>query len=920
MSIKVENDMRVFHFSTPKEKQTISDYLIRIAAKYPLLGIVNISDKNFKVVEKTALKAIKLALDYRDLRDFAHLAILLTVIQYAKSWERTESSGFWAYISEQLGYKNSEPLYRILTESVKKGCERYNRVFLKEASGGNSYYSTVLAHAIAPSKSFFALCDFLLRFYKNNLDGSVYPDDPAIARMTEVLCDRCKGATIEQDDDIRGNVSSIQVGIRALLTQRPVYMRTFLTKLLQKIDLLLSGDELGENDYINVLLTQWYIGKITEPTAKRNTSIHKRTTDIAFSYGKIHIGYILDEDCEPVLRVPSIRLNTRDNPTIVIYSGNVDVYRRLIGIYGNDYACTSEETLIPLSDLSDVDFLDMRIELTVDGKQIYSSEQNLGAGALLFHDNKVLTSKTVDEGNYLLFAPRNANVTFQGDVERQRRSYFAQLYDVYLQGEASVYVNSTLLCCSRPPIGSLRFKLPQSSSEYVVDGINYPIYAHGTFSIAAVGQFRSNQLFARTNKEDNLSVNTEGNDVYSVEVPIENGCYTVSLNDGEADRILDEVRFCLADTFEVCFDKPYYLENSDGGTLSLQINGEEIEVSLTNSSGKAKVAFGDGEIFVQIPRIKLSLDGQPLPKNAVWRGSISPSSKLRVNCTDTLNVLLSFGGNTLLKDDAPGGFEYAIGNAVQAVEGTSENQSVDLFIAENKYHLFDIAFKPCLISTPLFNLNSGVLTWLNPQCFIGDSATKLKISFRPKHGAPIIIFVEQGERVLSINFPELSEQFEYEVFAITDTTFGESEVCISKNTIIFGNRSEVIFRDETLRVSRVIEEGNFVDIKPFFIEDIDFIGKENLGYTDLCGEYPHYMGKLFFLTRNGKRHFIDLNPVDIYLVNESARRLHITFDQGEGLFIDKSGEYMPELFKHRDPPPKLARFFTFPDYFEYKIQ
>ncbi|AGL03127.1 hypothetical protein [Desulfoscipio gibsoniae] len=359
MSIKVENDMRIFYVSTPKEKQTISDYLNTIAASHPLLGTVTISDKNFKVIEKTALKAIKLALDYRELRDFAHLAILLTVIQYAKSWERTENSGFWAYISEQLGYKNSEPLYGILTGSVKKACERYNRAFLKEASGDNSYYSTVLAHAIAPSKSFFALCDFLLRFYKNNLDCSVYPDDPAIDRMTEVLRDRCKGATIEQDDDIRGNVSGIQAGIRALLTQRPVYMRTFLTKLLQKIDLLLSGDELGENDYTNVLLTQWYVGKITEPTAKRNTPIHKRTTDIAFSYGKIHIGYILDEDCEPALRVPSIRLNTRDNPTITIYSGNVDVYRKSIGIYGNDYACTSEETVIPLSDLSDVDFLDM---------------------------------------------------------------------------------------------------------------------------------------------------------------------------------------------------------------------------------------------------------------------------------------------------------------------------------------------------------------------------------------------------------------------------------------------------------------------------------------------------------------------------------------------------------------------------------
>ena len=76
---------------------------------------------------------------------------------------------------------------------------------------------------------------------------------------------------------------------------------------------------------------------------------------------------------------------------------------------------------------------------------------------------------------------------------------------------------------------------------------------------------------------------------------------------------------------------------------------------------------------------------------------------------------------------------------------------------------------------------------------------------------------------------------------------------------------------------------------------------------------------MYFITRNGRRYFTDLNPVDIYLVNEVAGRLHISFDDGAGLFVDKSSEYTPELFKHADPPPKLARFFTIPDYFEYNL-
>ncbi len=917
MGIEIERDMRVFPVAPVKEKLSISDFLSRIASTYPLLGTAVISDNNFKIVEDAALQAIRLALEYRDLKDFAHLAILLTTIQYAKNWERDERSGFWAYICEQLGYKYSETLYAILTSSVKTACERYHRVFIKDLNGDNSYYSTVLAHAIAPSKSFYALCDFLVRFYKNNLDCSVYTDDPAIDRMVEVLRDRCKGATIEKDEDIRGNVIGIQAGFRALLTQRPVYMRVFLTKILQQMDILLSGDELGERDYTDLLLTKWYVGKITEPSVKRGTPVHKRTTDIAFSYGKIRISFILDDDGEPALRIPSIRLANRDNPVVTVFSGSTDVYRQIIGVYGNDYASTSEETIIPLCDLIDVDFDVMRVELSVGIKQIYSSA--LCTGALLFKDGKTVTTKTVDEGNYLLFAPKSATISFQGGIERQCRSYFAQLYDIYMQGEVSIYVNSALLCCSRPPVGSLRFRLPQSQSEYVSNGTSYPIYARDKFSITVVGQLHSENLLAITQSGEILSISGGDENVYLIGIPAENGYYTISLSDGDTGSILDEVRLYLVDSFAVDFDEPYYLENSEEGILSLNVNGEVTEVQLAGCGTKAKVPFNDGDILVQIPRIRLLLDYQPLPKNAIWREEISPSSRLWINCPDALNVSLYLGDVPLSKADTHGGFEYSIGNAIQAFDSADEKLPVELFILGNKHHMFDVVFKPCLTAAPLFNLSGSILAWMNPHAFVGDSKTKLKLSFRPKSGVPIIAHIEQGVRILSNNFPEKSERYEYKVFAVTETIFGTSENCVNEGSVIFGNRFEVIFCGETLRVTQIIEDGYYTEIKPFFIDDICYIGKENLGYTDLSGEYAHYKGKMYFITRNGKRYFTDLNPVDIYLVNEVAGRLHISFDDGAGLFIDKSGEFTPELYKYADPPPKLARFFTIPDYFEYKF-
>ncbi len=917
-SFEVEKDMRVLFRSQKSGKVSVQDYVEAIAARHPLLGMAVIEEASRKAVEKTALEAIKISLDHRNVYNWAYLAVFLTMIQYAKSWERVGSSGFWAYICEQFGYKYSQQVYDVLTTSVKEACRSCNRLFVVDPNGDNSYYSTVLAHSLAPNKSFYALCDFLVKFYKNNLDCSVYEDDPAIGRMVGVLRDRCQGATVEQDEDIRGNVGGIQAGLRALITMRPGYMKHFLTKILQKIGSLLSGDELSGKDYVDVLLTQWFVGKLTEPAIKRSAPTHKRTTEIAFSYGKIRVEYILDDDGEPAIRLPSIRLASRENPKLRIFSNGDMVYQHTIGIYGNDYAATSEETIVPLSDISDVDFIKIEADITIGGKQIYTSGGNLNAVALLFKDKKLQIGKTIDEGNYTLFAPKLVNIKFQGNVERQRRFYFAQLIDIYVQGEVSVFANGRLLFCSRPPEGSLRFRLPQTQVEYVVRDISYPLFSRDEFSITAIGAFDGKNVVAATQNGEKLTIQITDANLCQFGLPRGNGGYNVTLTDERTGRVYDEIRFYIIDSYSVSFDSDYYLESAEDGNVTLDIDGQHFELSLMGFTSKVKIPCGNGDIQIQIPRIRLLLDGNPLPTEAVWKGEISPSSTLRVLCPETVALSLSFANSPTARRSVMGGFDYAIGNAVQAYDGNADKVSVNMVIAGDSIRMFDVVFKMSLAEPPTFSLSSSTLMWLNSNSFMGDKNTTLKFVFQPKYGQPIVLFSGQGEKVLSEDFPSKSERYHYQVIAQIETAFGTTETKLAESAVIFGDKATVIFRGEILRITKVLLDGNYTEIKPVFIDDITYMGIENLGYTDLSGDYAHYTAKLFFMTKNGKRYFTDLNPVDIYLVNEKAGRLHISFDSGEGLFVDKSGDYGTELYKHADPPPKLARFFFIPDFFEYQ--
>ena len=917
-SFEIEQDMRILHKTQKTGKVSVQDYVESIAARYPLLGLAVIAESNRKAIEDSALEAIRISLDHRKVYNWACLAVFLTMIQYAKNWERVESSGFWAYICEQLGHKYSQQIYDVLTSSVKIACQSYNRLFVFDPNGDNSYYTTVLAHSLAPSKSFYALCDFLVKFYKNNLDYSVYEEDPAIGRMVGVLRDRCQGATTEQDEDISGNVSGIQTGLRALITTRPGYMKHFLTKTLQKIDTLLHGDELSARDYTDVLLTQWFVGKLTAPTIKRSSPTHKRTTEIAFSYGKIRVEYILDYEGEPAVRIPSIRLSSHENPILKINSNGNLVFQYTVGIYGNDYAATSEEVNIPFSEISDADHAELNVEITIGGKQIYSSGISLNAKALLFKEGKLQTGRSLEEGNYVLFAPKSVNIKFEGNVESQRRSYFAQLFDIYVQGETSIFADGRLLFCSRPPEGSLRFRLPKTQLEYQIRDTVYPLFSREELSITATGAFLNKKVEATTQAGKKLLIQSQEANLCQFHLPPENGAYCITLTDENTGVFCDEIRLFIVNSYSVEFDSEYYLESAEDGNVTLNIDGQHFEMSLMGFGSKVKVPYCSGEIQIQIPRIRLLLDGDPRPTETVWKGEILPSSILHVLCPESLPVSIAFGDSQMPRRSCPGGFEYSIGNSVQAYDGTADKVSVSLLVAEGKLRMFDVVYKMSLTDPPKFNLSENTLIWLNSQAFVGDKTTTFKFVFSPKHGSPITLFANQNQRFLSEDFPSKSERYHYQIVTKAETAFGITESTLSDGFVIFGDIAAVVFRGETLRIAQVIEEGKFSDIKPFFAEGITYLGTENLGFTDLNGDYAHYTAKLFFMTRNGKIYFSDLNPVDIYLVNEKSGILHISFRDGDGLFVDRSGDCGTELYKHVDPPQQLQKYFNIPDFFLFQ--
>lgn len=918
-AFEIELDMRISAEPQGTIELGLREYAEAIASQYPLLGMAVLDEERRNEIEDSALMVIKKSLFKKKIDGWESLVLFLAIIQYAKDWERGEGQSFWNYMSEQFGRATNDNITKTLQNSVKKACRCYNRFFDIGLimNKRDNYYPTVLAHSLSPKKSFYALCDFLEKFYKNNLRHCVYEEDPAISRMVEVLGERCQGALKKDDDDISGNVNDIQIGIRTLVRNRPGYIKHFFTKLLQRVDALHSGKELPGRDYVDVLMTHWFLEKLTRPDAKEDRPIHRRTTEIAFSHEKIRIEYVLDEEGEPAIRVPSIRLARPDNPTLTLFSNDEIIYQYEIGIYGNDYSATSEEVIVPLSEMQGADFTGLAAAITIDDEEIFDSGAGLHAKALLFKEGNLQTGTMLDEGDYVLFAPKTVSIGFHGDVANSRRSYFAQLYDIYIQGEASIFADGALLFTMRTPEGSFRLELPRTQAEYVLGGTSYALFGRDEFNLSAIGLFEGKNVVATTRRGEELAAQSEGSNSRCFIPPIENGRHIVSLADKETGRIYDEIAFFIIDRYSVSFDKDYYLESTEGGSVTIEIEGRHFEKSLTGLSSKVTIPWGNGEIRVQIPRVRLLLDDEPLPNKAIWKGDVSPSSILSLYCPETVSASLDFGGVSMVRRTVTNGLGYAIGNAVQAYDGPADRVPVTLRVEGDAIVLFDVVFKTSLTEPPEFILTQNTLSWSNSNSFMGDKDAWLKFIFRPKQGKNIVLAAQRGKRVLSDEFPSKSERYDYEVIALSESAFGVSETKLRKGAVILGERAAVIFRGETLQITQVIENGEFIKIKPVYLEDVIYIETETLDYTDLSGDYARYTANLFYMTREGKRYFRDLNPVEVYLVNERSRTLHITFREGDGLFTDKRGYYGVELYKHADPPREQRKFFAIPDFFVY---
>lgn len=960
----IEPDMSGQEGTAPQEIDafSIADYVLR---SYPLAGEYHPTDLEVELLYRSACETVKKALRSREEATLQEEAVLVVeTINLLKRWstelEGEESTGtFWNYIFLQYGFNpdNSDAaranLYGFFRGAIKKTMNRYERFFAPKET--QRYYTTLLLHAISPTKSIEAFFNILFDFYVNNLDFQYVAEDTSYKLFTKGMRARWD-SSITLSDDLRLRSDAISSGLKTLFMERPGYMAVLSDTIVKKMDAILRGEDGevldGERNYWDILLLDWYRKKSSTERMKVQGERRKRKAEfIATTPERIYVQYAMEQS-RIGISIPKIRLPefAERRPEIRVYQGSRNICSKELSVTGNDLCLTTQSVFIPLEKM-DYDFSQLpviRSEILYADKRLYDSGQKLERNYILF-DN-LGCERMTRRGIAYLFAGESQSISFSNDEDGiYCCPHPGQLYRINLDEVSSVAVDGQEVFVNEAASEQFRCYTSirrESAAQITEQGVTADIFS-APFEICLnfpQGEKRIRYQIAVDGKRQNADAfiwNDNGVTIPSVNDKKRHCVHVIDIAD---DFVKFQYNYIVLPDFRVEFDAPIYYENDGSASATIFVGNSHYTgvlppASYTNRS--AIVIPGvPWQLEVAVPIVRCSLMGENAftAPAAIWYKDIPSSEYVQVDLPDGWE-------GCLMLDTEPvpavrnGSFE--LGNVVRALAASSAGKNAVLWLRMKnqtgaclKRKITLIEFEPTFISDPLEVIENR-LCWQPENNFIGDSESSFRIEVKKPWGTAMTFFPPHNDCELAdvSVFPPGS--YPYSIYLKKRSLFSaETEELIYSGEYCIGNPMEWMYKGKEIALGDALCWDFGADaLKKLPMQTGYGILRELCyqGQSAASGErtaVPCYFGTMYFVDRNGQRipfnsresdRFELVNPVRVWIINEHLLILRCATE--DPVYIDKKyytiANRSPDTYMSRSEQEQ--RLET-PDYFEYRIR
>lgn len=812
--------------------------------------------------------------------------MFVAIVNASKAWMKDEGT-FWDTICKKMMGTGCSPKVRLyLTSVIDRLGKNDGILYLKNCR--KKYYATVLAHAFSPvnsTESFFELCWDL---YSKDMNFTYVKDDDIFELIIEELKRTFSNEeSVENDIKFGSEVYSLRAGITQSVIYAKKEMREYVESTICFIDKMFYGGILNNNDYFEVLISNWWLKKektfgISKPKKKH----YKRAVT---DYNLIRPKYIVSGE-QACLLIPSIRLknNFYDMPYLNILCNGKLVRKEEMRTFGSGITMATKEISLDIAEFVDEDSIELSVEIVHCNEVVYNSNTNLYREFLLFRNEREILQDECLPGNYILFTKKIEKFSsYPINIRRMTNCLYTFNSE---EGEVLQNRKRIVFFSNEKQNRNIKFDVDKKNNiKFVSNGEAYSVI-DGEINIDVESDIDITEYGIRYETTDfrlNEFKYTEHNGLKSFQITELLNIYepqkisVFSYIDNKIQATFNVVKF---NGISVFYDKTLYFGDENTGIVRVETERYVKNAAFDISQGDIVIPLDNGDIILSPPVLRWKIDDCKFSTQDcgdIWYKKYSNSAELSIELPNWMSYKVVLSNNTVLTENTNKFNSFKLG---ETICNLSQNGIADVVVfvkIDNvgNYPLFTMCLKEKLKFSP-FVVDGKNFLWDSSKAFVGGSSAMFKVYFKENNELKECFefedtFDKNYENRLFLLDKLDDGLYDVSVDLIKRNVFFEETERLLERQIILGDINKIRFKNKCLRFEKVMltSEISYRKIQRFYVDCIEYMGEEEgclyyIGNVYIINQngYKTYLNKM----KNSEGEFDKTNPIRIELKDENT--------------------------------------------------
>ena len=849
--------------------------------------------------------------------------IFIALVNLAKEWSPEEDAFFEYVYRKLLGAEISNgKIYNQIVELIKH-LNRQNKIFLFK-SFKKKYYTSICSHAFAPLSSIYAFLDICWEIYCEDLNQQYVINDPSFEVVANNL--KNKFSEISNDDEdfqIGSRSYALRAGIKGLALDEKDKLIHLFDVAIRTIHSLFNNEIITYDDYFKIIVKNWWTSKELEFGISKTKRVSNREI-IVRDYSQIKPKYIMTDDTIKLI-IPSFRINENfdNNLYIEIKVDNSVVSCVPMQLRGSGFLMATREKEI---DISEIESLNVQIEITHCNHIIYSSRQELCRDFLLFNANgKEIAVTECIPGLYFLYINKFNNL-IQYPKDLERISIINTFSINALDGDILQTKNKEIFFLNEKSNKEVSFSVNKLGNIIYREKDEDYCVIDGELFVEVLNNSTANNFGVKYEESvfklidfDFTTINDRKR--YCISSLLMPGdTQHIALFKFSDNTVIANINLIKFNNIHIEFNKEIYYGNPQKEFVEFKTDNYYVKQDFIVGDEEVYIPIKEGHIIVSPPLFKWKLDNElwntTTSQKPLWYKDITNSSILYIDAPKDKNIEICINNNYIEKQH--GKLCFKLGEEVYRQKEISNITEHVIFarIDGKVFHqLFRIYTKEQFLTLPYsVDSLSRKLIW-NPNFYIGDQESKFVVTLERKNSIAKQISLDLKGEIIDLNEIE-EDYYNLSIKLLKRSLIEKNEILLKNKLITLGNEKNLKFKNkiikietaflyESLRFNKIQDKTNYElikevkQIRPVYIESVIYLGNRN--------GYDYYSGVLFVKNKDGEKiylnhmkkddgSYVKINPVRMEYKGETTCYLGYGLDEDD----DEYFEYDDDFTINRD--------------------